>query len=253
MVFDSYMDRVYRLEHVAQPDGVVVIGLGGVGSWVAYNLGLYARNMALIDPDIVEPHNLSRTPYRVKDIYKPKALAMTEIIMEKRAGTNIRIQPFVARVEELQEEQVVHMVDDAVGGTNTFTVIDCRDNSMQNPLPEYLRKRAFVTAGYDGDTITLHFNPSYSSVFGSEPVRYTITPSWVVPAQLLACMITWIVCCYFRTVFYELRKQGVEAVNTITVGELIARTLNLKIDREEIYRDSRNDLFDDYDDDEDDE
>ena len=247
----GYMDRVYRLSHVSPPDYVVVIGLGGVGSWVAYNLGLYAKHITLIDPDIVEAHNLTRTPYRIRDIGKHKALAMTEIIMEKRAGTNIQVHPFVSRVEELSEEQIVHVVDDSVSTSEMFVVIDCRDNSMQNPLPEYLRKRAFVTAGYDGDTITLHFNPSYSSVFGSEPVRYTITPSWVVPAQLLACMITWIVCCYFRTVFYELRKQGVEAVNTITVGELIARTLNLKIDREEIYRDSHNDLFDDYDDEDD--
>ena len=56
----------------------VVIGLGGVGSWVALDLALSGKvkEMIIIDDDKIESSNLNRTPFRICDIgaYKTEVM-----------------------------------------------------------------------------------------------------------------------------------------------------------------------------------
>jgi molybdopterin/thiamine biosynthesis adenylyltransferase len=79
---------------------VLCIGAGGIISQIAPTLvrkGI--GSITLLDPDIVEPSNLNRQRFYIKDIGKNKALALAENLQpECIAATEIRGVPF--RLEE---------------------------------------------------------------------------------------------------------------------------------------------------------
>jgi molybdopterin/thiamine biosynthesis adenylyltransferase len=99
----------------------VVIGLGGLGSTVA---GLLARagvgTLRLIDPDIVETHNLQRqTLYDEDDAAKKIHKAVAAKNRLSRINSSINLQAFVERVDESN-------VDRLIGGATV--VVDGLDN-----------------------------------------------------------------------------------------------------------------------------
>ena len=158
------------------PHCAMVVGIGGVGSWVALNLALSGvKKLIMIDHDSVEESNLNRTPFRKQDIGKPKVLGMTELILERR---DISVYPLQKRVEEYNPLET----------PRPDAVMDCRD--ITTPLPDSLQKKVRIIGGYDGMKITLHVNPKPESIWGDEPVRYQTVPSWLVPPQLISSLIT---------------------------------------------------------------
>lgn len=162
------------------PDSVAIIGVGGVGSWVAVDLALTGvKKIVLVDHDIIEAHNLNRTPFKSSQIGQPKVLAIVELIYERR--TDVQIIPFQSKLEDLTEYQLDML-------KNCEVIIDCRDTTNP-PLPSELAKKQVITAGYDGFSVSIHINPDYKSIWGEEQVRYTITPSFLVPPQFLAVLI----------------------------------------------------------------
>ena len=70
---------------------VVVVGLGGIGSWVAQGLARKGvGTLVLLDHDIVEPTNLPRQLYYEKDLYKPKAHSLARNLRKEAClGTTI--------------------------------------------------------------------------------------------------------------------------------------------------------------------
>ena len=165
------------------PKSVCVVGVGGVGSWVALDLTLAGvPRLFLIDPDRIEDTNLNRTPFTYSQIGKSKVKALTELIFERRPLSSIFF--FEKNVEQLSPLELESM-------TNVEVVVDCRDVSSR--LPEILEGKTLITGGYDGLSITMHVNPSGRSVWG-EPVTYTIVPSFVAPPQLIATLITMYLC-----------------------------------------------------------
>jgi molybdopterin/thiamine biosynthesis adenylyltransferase len=84
---------------------VVVVGLGSVGSYLAEHLlRSGVGSFILIDDDVVEPHNLSRTTYDAVDIGKPKALALEARLA--RIDPNVEVQPLVSRFDTLGADQL---------------------------------------------------------------------------------------------------------------------------------------------------
>ena len=163
------------------PTTVTVVGLGGVGIWVALNLALSGvKELFLVDFDNLEEHNLNRTPYKSSQIGSPKVIAAQDLINERRIDT--LITPILSRIEEIPEpfiEQIKNSV-----------VIDCKDNS--NALPYELKSK--IIGGYDGMKMSLHINPSEDTVWGDTPTRYETVPSWLCPPQLIANFITYALC-----------------------------------------------------------
>lgn len=148
---------------------IAVVGVGGVGSWVAYLLSISAKvkMLYLIDPDIVEDHNLTRTPYRMSDVGKPKVLALAEIITELDRGVDV--VPIQKKSEEVDLQ-------------NMGLIIDCRDFVGTDIESQ-------IVAGYDGKSMTVHFNPTGEKIFSVTNNHGYTVPSYVVPPVFLASII----------------------------------------------------------------
>ena len=165
------------------PSSAAIIGIGGVGSWVAFNLALTGvHEIILIDHDKIDEHNLNRTPFRKIDIGNLKVKSMMELIIERRPWCNVI--PLSKKIEDV-DLSLLESVE---------VIADCRD--VSNPLPDELTKKVKILGGYDGYNVTIHVNPDYDSIWGKgqPPIRYRIVPSWLVPPQFIANIITLYLC-----------------------------------------------------------
>ena len=65
----------------------VVIGAGGVGSWVVSLLAqMGIRHFTLLDDDVVKPHNLNRSLFTKGDVGSLKTLALEKMLNSRREG-----------------------------------------------------------------------------------------------------------------------------------------------------------------------
>ena len=63
----------------------LVIGVGGVGSWIAlFSALLGVEYLIIFDTDTLEEHNLNRTPFTTAQVGKLKTDAIAELISERR-------------------------------------------------------------------------------------------------------------------------------------------------------------------------
>lgn len=175
------VDELYKRQeelNLSIPDKVCIIGVGGIGSWVALNMGVIGvQELILIDYDKIEPHNLNRTLFKTSDIGVDKVTAVTELIMERRS--DIRIRGFSKRIESLAPFELKEL-------EGAF-IIDCRDVLEELPL----ETNKLVKLGYDGLSITLILNPKYGKIWDLEPdeTGYDIVPSFLAPCQFLSTAI----------------------------------------------------------------
>jgi hypothetical protein len=190
------------------PTTAAVIGVGGVGSWVALDLAMVGvRELYLYDFDIIEDSNLNRTPFKTTQIGMTKVAAMVELIKERRA--NCTVFPFVRKIENIRELE-----------GRTTTVVDTRDTA---PMAGTI-----ATGGYDGDRITMHFNPNPEHIWGDDtPVRYTITPSYIVPPQLIANLIVAYICGK-NGMRNPVARDGKECITSFSINKLLTRLMKTK-------------------------
>jgi tRNA A37 threonylcarbamoyladenosine dehydratase len=145
------------------PSSVTIVGVGGVGSWVAYFFALTGvKSLVLIDPDRVEESNRNRTPFHVWHVGDYKADALVEVIMECRE--DCEIETYNKRYEELTAVEKARSDD-------TELFFDCRD------VVSTLDRQTPITGGYDGSEVTLHVKPDYNKVFSANDEEgYRTTP-----------------------------------------------------------------------------
>ena len=155
------------------PKYAAVLGVGGVGSWVSLFLALVGvKKLLLVDPDIIEEHNLNRTPFRLDQVGEAKAMAAAELIYERRQ--DIEVLPVVSRENDFVLSEL-KKVD---------VIVDCRDGEIFFDDSE-IQNKVIAKLGYDGVSMTIVPHPKRPS-WGEDIVRYTITPSYVVPPVVLA-------------------------------------------------------------------
>lgn len=168
------------------PDSVCIIGVGGVGGWVAFKFALVGvNNIIMVDPDKLEEHNLNRLPYKYDQIGEYKVHAMEELIRERRM-CNIFAYPM--NWEDIPKETRDRYTADR--GEECSIIIDCRDSFA--PLEGV--KETFVNGGYDGGNLTINIFPEYEHIWGDDDVRYRITPSYLIPPDFISNMIVNFVC-----------------------------------------------------------
>jgi len=140
-------DHVSQRQHslnLPKLDSVVVIGVGGIGSWVSFNLALSGcvKILILFDDDEIEVSNLNRTPFRIVDVGKLKVVALFELIMERRPDQDVKINPIKFDPSHLNYHPTV--------------IFDCRDD-IYDDLSQYDCK--IWKLGYDGLEVTIDGNP----------------------------------------------------------------------------------------------
>lgn len=179
---DDIYNRQQALD-VEPPHTVTVIGVGGVGSWVALDLALAGvQKLYVVDHDYIERHNLNRTPFKEGQIEKDKTQAVVELVSERRMDAEV--VPIQQRIEETAGAFRDEMEENPV--------IDCRDHASE--LPDGISEQVVLTAGYDGLEYTLHTNPDYEAIWGDEDTEYETVPSFIAPPQFVASIITTITC-----------------------------------------------------------
>lgn len=159
-------------------NSAMVIGLGGIGSWVALDLALLGvGTLIIIDPDNIESTNLNRTLFRLNDIGKNKAVAVKELIAERRSDVIVVAINEYFTPEHLEQYNVDYLFD----CTDTLNVREKISNSMSRPSINY------VKCGYDGFNATISINDFTSGSWGEEG-SYTIVPSFFGTPQIISAL-----------------------------------------------------------------
>jgi hypothetical protein len=156
-------DRAFREVEASR---VLIIGTGGIGSYVAFHLlssGL--RQLVLNDPDAVEPSNLNRQIlFSKRDIGQPKVEALRRALRARFADCVINVLPHHLDLEELQ--RAIAPVD---------LVLLCGEHPGLLDHPEVVGDRAIITAGYFGSEVFAgpavsprHGTPRWEEVISAE-------------------------------------------------------------------------------------
>jgi molybdopterin-synthase adenylyltransferase len=98
---------------------VLILGLGGLGSWASYALGCCGvGELVLLDGDRVEESNFNRQIlYRERDIGRPKAEAAAEALAE--FDSSCRLTPMARRLESVEAvRELAEGMDFVVNGAD---------------------------------------------------------------------------------------------------------------------------------------
>ena len=155
----------------------VVVGLGGIGNWVAIDLGLVGiGTLILYDNDLVEASNLNRTLFKLNHIGQPKTKAVKDLIAERRKDAIVIIHQELFTVEHLKKLDGIDFV------------FDCSDTSkLKDSIAQLKEKPRYIKLGYDGFEGTISVDDFESGKWGTDS-SYTITPSFFAPPQVLSAL-----------------------------------------------------------------
>jgi len=167
------MNPIYlrqRELHVHVPPIISVVGVGGIGSWVAIiGAMLGVEEIHLFDSDSLEIHNLNRLPYTEEDVGKPKTLVCKEFINRIRPDTLVFTHPAIDEFSLDSLRGFVFICTDTVRSQDMV-----RKYCVEEDLP-------FLHLGYDGRHFTLE-GMKELSVWGIEGTQdgYRVVPSYVI-------------------------------------------------------------------------
>ena len=81
---EAIYERQYLIEGLAIPQTASVVGCGGTGFWTALLLAMSgAKELILVDTDILEVSNLNRLLLREDQVGKKKTEVLKELIDRK--------------------------------------------------------------------------------------------------------------------------------------------------------------------------
>ena len=163
------------------PASVTVVGVGGIGSWAAIDLAMSGvPALYLFDPDVMELSNLNRLPFCMSSINRPKVEVVRDYIMA------IRPEAIVVAVQEKLDGILLDL---------QLSVSPAFLDGTDSPRAQMTIYRAckaagktYVRAGYDGTRVMVTSNVSGWIRADVEEENYTVNPSWVVPAQVVAAL-----------------------------------------------------------------
>ena len=113
----------------------LVVGCGSVGSYLAEQLARAGTGrFTLVDPEVVEPANLSRTAYDVTDLGTPKPRALARVLLHVAPAVSLVLA--ARAVEQLDPVELDAMVQDA-----DLVVAATDDPSAQRTLNRFAYAR----------------------------------------------------------------------------------------------------------------
>lgn len=196
-VFVDWSDQTgwFDPDKVLMP--VTIIGCGGIGSNVAFELiTMGFRRFVLYDDDKVEPRNLaSQKAYRYQDLYQPKAKALAEILFTYGA-TEVLVRSRRFTAEDTIETPVVigavdsmasrQMIWDAI--TNSPDVELYLDGRLEGEIAQI-----FAVEPLDADWYTDHwmFSDAEASKDGACTMRTIVYPATMMASTMCRHLSRW--------------------------------------------------------------
>jgi len=159
------------------PERISVVGVGGVGTWVAIFCAMSGvPEIHLHDDDRIEVHNLNRLPFPPENITELKVEVVRDFIHSIRPDAVVFRHPLVT-------EDTIWLV--------SGVVFDCTDRfATQRLVARYCAENEleYVRAGYDGTHISVGAFGAWATENARDEGGYNIVPSWVVPASIVAAL-----------------------------------------------------------------
>lgn len=153
---------------------ITVTGAGGIGYWVSKFAAMSGiRTMYIFDPDVIEEHNLNRLDLPLKFLGRNKADIAAIVVKSIRPECNVYPRPYI--LQDFNYSKTDWIVD----CTDNFESQVCNQNIARSTQTRYLK------AGYDGEDFSIN---NVVAEWGEAEDGYTITPSWVVPASIVAAL-----------------------------------------------------------------
>lgn len=177
LITNIYSRQQELFQRNFKDDSAMVIGVGGIGSWVAVDLALLGiGTIIIIDPDTIESTNLNRTLFRLNDIGKKKTDVVNELISERRSDTLLLAIAEYFSVDMLDKYSVDY-------------IFDCTDNlNTREKLKNIDFTGEYVKCGYDGYSATISINDFESGAWG-EGGSYTTVPSFFGTPQVISALV----------------------------------------------------------------
>lgn len=160
---------------------VCIVGCGGVG----FNAGLQfamagVESFVLFDSDIIEEHNLNRLPVPFSCIGMNKAKVLKEMIRQMRPHADVVI--YKSKFDDMLLNSSDMKVD---------WIVDCTDDfSAQKRIYQDACDRDinYCKMGYDGERISINNKVATWDIDENDNQGYNVTPSWAVPATVVAAL-----------------------------------------------------------------
>ncbi len=157
---------------------VVIVGVGGVGWHVAKGLAMAGVNdITMFDDDIVEIHNLPRLDVPMSMLGKNKATLLKQFIDQMRPDNNVVGFPFKFNPDVCDIEDFDYLID----------CTDSHSVQLNNQTYAHEHGLKYIKVGYNGFHITIS-NTVAEWDTGETPDGYTIIPSFISPAIIVAGM-----------------------------------------------------------------
>lgn len=173
----SFYERQNLIEGINNKIKVCIVGAGGIGFHVAKLLAMSGvEDLYVFDPDTLEESNLNRLDLTTDFIGKNKADIVREVVKSLRPNCNVKRFPF-----PMKEHTYPKGVD---------WVIDCTDKheaQLANQKMAADNGARYLKAGYDGERMSLNDRVATWDA-GETQDGYRITPSWAVPAIIIASL-----------------------------------------------------------------
>ena len=169
----SFYDRQKSLK-LNTDISISVCGCGGIGFWVSKFAVLSGiETISVWDPDIFEAHNLNRIDIPLKFIGRNKTDVVRLMIESIRPDCSIHSFPF--KYSQMTAER-------------SNWVIDCTDNISSQTENQKISDKIgarYLKSGYNGEHISIN---DRVAEWGEAEDGYTVIPSWVVPASIIAAL-----------------------------------------------------------------
>lgn len=171
-------NRQELIEGINNNIKVLVVGAGGIGFHVAKLLAMSGvKELYVFDPDTLEESNLNRLDLTLDYVGRNKADIVKDVVRQLRPDIEqIKAFPF-----PLKDHTYPKGVD---------WVIDCTDShnsQIENQRMADANGAKYLKAGYDGERMSLNDRVAQWDAGDTED-GYRVTPSWSVPAIMIACL-----------------------------------------------------------------